>query len=130
MFEKFKQREDFVSAWRKTHEEFVSQRRAEGARDLEQSWKSASGKAFEAIAKEIIKEIKERKELEEDIRRGILAEKVWIKGDFKKPEIAESMVDLIALQIREDRPIRVVQYTVANPPPPSGISKICFGRRS
>jgi hypothetical protein len=109
-----KSNNDPMAAWREVHCWWLQSGHSE------QSWKSASGAAFERIAQQYVLqlvdadprlkeqvEIKRWNELERELQEGILAERVWQKGELREPVIAPSEVDMVALQV-EGKEIRRV----------------------
>ncbi len=47
-------------------------------------------------------------ELEAWLREGILAERIWLKGELREPVTVPSQVDIAALQIHESEIVRIV----------------------
>lgn len=87
----------------------------------EQSWKSASGAAFEHIAQQYVQqlvddnpnlkgrvEMRRWNELDDWLKDGILAEQVWQKGELRKPVTVPSQVDMVALQVERGDIRRVI----------------------
>jgi len=102
-------------AWQAVHDWWLQQGYSE------QSWKSASGAAFEHIAQKYVQQlvdanqqlkgqvtIKRWGELENWLKEGILAERVWQKGELRQPVIAPSQVDMVALQVDGEDIRRVI----------------------
>jgi len=125
-YEHHRKTEGPVSAWQKAREDFITNNPG-SAKDVEQSWKSASGNALEKIVlKEISKQIEQIQkqqqqseactglkvypwnQLPAEIRRGILSEQVWKPGTVEHVSV-ESKVDIVVVkQSTEERIERVV----------------------
>lgn len=109
-------------AWNKTYQDWIQQNPT-GAVDTQQSWKSASGKAFEAI---ILKEIERQvgslvsapsgtsllkvyswEKLPIPIKEGILAAQVWKPGTIESVTVP-SQVDVVAVLETDGKIERVV----------------------
>jgi len=87
----------------------------------EQSWKSASGAAFEIVTQRYVQDLVDAqpqlkglikisrwKDLPTWLQEGILAERVWQRGELREPVIAPSQVDMAALQMEAEEIRRVV----------------------
>jgi hypothetical protein len=111
-----KRNNDPMAAWREVHRWWCKEKG-----HSEQSWKSASGAAFERIAQQYVQqlvdadprlkgqvEIKRWNQLEQDLQEGILAEQVWQKGELRKPVTVPSEVDMVALQVEGEEISRVI----------------------
>jgi hypothetical protein len=111
----FKRNNDPMAAWREVYRWWLQSGHSE------QSWKSASGAAFERIAQQYVQqlvdadprlkgqvEIKRWNQLEQDLQEGILAEQVWQKGELRKPVTVPSEVDMVALQVEGEEISRVI----------------------
>jgi len=110
----------YPKAWASLYDWSLQQGQARSLGSPVDSWKSASGKAFEEIAIGIINDQVTNSRLralirilrwgqaDPDMRRGILAEPVWPKGQIKEAEIAESKVDVIAVAVENEHPYRLV----------------------
>lgn len=93
-----------IDAWEATYRWWI-QENPTGKGDPFQSWKSASGKAFERIViAELSRYVGEMpsplrvfawSEIDENIQQGVLAERVWKPGDLKQPVVVPSMVDVV-----------------------------------
>ena len=111
-----KSNNDPMAAWREVHRWWCKEKG-----HSEQSWKSASGAAFERIAQQYVQqlvdadprlkgqvEIKRWNQLEQELQEGILAEQVWQKGELRKPVTVPSEVDMVALQVEGEEISRVI----------------------
>jgi hypothetical protein len=103
-----------MAAWQEVHRWWLQEH-------SEQSWKSASGAAFERIAQQYVLQlvdtdprlkgqvkIERWNELKRELREGILAEQVWQKGELRKPVTVPSQVDMVALQVEGEEILRVI----------------------
>ncbi|MEJ5252598.1 MAG: hypothetical protein HPY54_12055 [Chthonomonadetes bacterium] len=91
-------------AWRATYDWWIASNPT-GKGDPSQSWRSASGKAFEKIVHKELKlqiaslpvalHVFSWSELDAEIQQGVLAERVWKPHSLKEPVIVPSMVDLV-----------------------------------
>jgi hypothetical protein len=111
-----KSNNDPMAAWREVYRWWCKEKG-----HSEQSWKSASGAAFERIAQQYVQqlvdadprlkgqvEIKRWNQLEQELQEGILAEQVWQKGELRKPVTVPSEVDMVALQVEGEEISRVI----------------------
>lgn len=101
---------DCAQAWVRLRKQYEAEAAAAG-KDPAQAWKSVSGKAFEAISKRMLQEairgLKDSRdlrvlswdEIEPAVQNGVLAERVWVKGKVREPEIARSLVDLVIVKV-------------------------------
>ncbi|GEM_PF-585707 len=99
----------YSTAWEKVREWCEEEGRKRGLTDPTNSWRSASGQAFEVIAQNLVIEQVGKSDLTEHlvlyrwrdspawIRDGILSERVWPKDELREPETAYSNVDLICI---------------------------------
>ena len=107
---------DPMAAWQEVHRWWCKEKG-----HSEQSWKSASGAAFEQIAQQYVQQlvdadprlkgqvkIKRWNQLEQELQEGILAEQVWQKGELRKPVTVPSEVDMVALQVEGEEISRVI----------------------
>jgi hypothetical protein len=94
-------------AWAQLNEEYVSHfRQHTPSGDAEQSWKSASGKAFEDIVlQEFIAQCKGLENLQvvqwsaiSDALKEPLSERLWVRGEIQSIT-AESNVDVVAYEL-------------------------------
>jgi hypothetical protein len=115
--ERYRQlRERFTptEAWAQLKEEYVAQ--CDPQRDAEQSWKSASGKAFEDIVLlEFTAQLRDPqslkvvqwKKLPKSLKEP-LSERLWVRGEIL-PITAESNVDFVAYELGDgDTPKRII----------------------
>lgn len=111
----------YSEAWQRLREWSEEDGRRRGLDDPTNGWRSASGRAFEAIARRLVTDAVTQSALQtrvalypwdeapDWIRNGILAERVWPKDEVREPAIALSMVDLIAVSVgTEGDPDRVL----------------------
>lgn len=99
-----------TQAWAQLKEEYVAQlRREKSGKDPEQSWKSASGKAFEEIvSQEFTAQVAGLGSLKvvrwKDVPNTLkdpLSERLWVRGEIQSVT-AESNVDFVAYEVGDD----------------------------
>lgn len=105
-----------TQAWAQLKSDYITQfRQRTTSGDAEQSWKSASGKAFEDIVwQEFSSQCQGLKNLQvaqwhelPDSLRKPLSEQLWVRGEIKPVE-AESNVDFVAYEIDDNAPKRII----------------------
>jgi hypothetical protein len=112
----FESSKDPVAAWRSVHQWWLQE-----TDNNEQSWKSASGAAFELIAQRYVQELVNTqphlrglvkifrwKDLPTWLQEGILAERVWQRGELREPVVVPSQADMAALQMEGEEIRRVI----------------------
>jgi hypothetical protein len=106
-----------TQAWAQLKDDYIAQfRQRTPSRDAEQSWKSASGKAFEDIVlQEFTTQCEGLKGLQIAQWRAIpaslqepLSERLWVRGEIQSVT-AESNVDFVAYELdASDAPKRII----------------------
>lgn len=105
-------------AWQQIKQNFIA---SSAASNPEQAWKSASGAALEQIVEhEFLRQIGSKrslrkqvsvqrwKDIQNDLVRLILSETLWVRGELIEPLAAESQVDFVATEIKDNQPVRVI----------------------
>lgn len=102
-------------------------------KNIDQAWKSTSGKALELIVEDEFRRcLKEHslkgkgdthqfdegdqgemvvcrwKDVKDEMLRRILSEPLWIRGELREPYLAESQVDFVAIEQRDGKLFRVI----------------------
>ena len=102
---------DYSRAWAETRDWFEARARVTGVEDPTQAWRSVSGNVFEHACKQIIKRavpsvlgarevrIMLWGEVPEEVRDGVLSERVWHRGNVRQPAIVPSLVDAVAATV-------------------------------
>jgi len=103
-----------TEAWVRLKEEYIAQ--CDPQRDAEQSWKSASGRAFEDIVlQEFTAQLVDSQSLKvvqwKNLPKSLknpLSERLWVRGEIL-PVTAESNVDFVAYEVGvDDAPNRII----------------------
>ncbi len=108
-----------IRAWERLQQFYGKERASAGSvRDIGQGWRSLSGKVFEQIVMAEINSQLSHHNLASEMKaapwpvlpdkvRSALSERLWVRGELTPVE-AESYVDIVAYEVDEQGPVRVL----------------------